>query len=272
MRDGRFFEVSKLTYFEAKKYEYNKTCTFDASCSPRPTFCLALLLEGTATFRDCAKDGGLIEIKPGDMILVPVATRYISQWTGDPRITYITLHFVFDYKSIFTKKKNFRLQKYTPTDFEAMKNKFEYVLKHQRADEMSHLGALSAFFDILSTILPHLQSQPQKQLDSRILGAIEYIEQNYIENITVDDLATAANMSASRFYPCFREALGVTPIDYLNHYRVNRAMMYLVSDTEMSVESISMAVGFESSTYFRRVFKKITGKTPREYRKISGEF
>jgi AraC-like DNA-binding protein len=87
----------------------------------------------------------------------------------------------------------------------------------------------------------------------------------------VDTLAAVANMSASRFYPAFKDALGATPVDYLNHYRVNRAMTLLVNETELSVEEISMRVGFESSTYFRRVFKRITGKTPKDYRKISAE-
>ena len=269
---AELFETSRLSRFTARKYEYNKTCTFDASCSPRPNFCLALLLEGTAVFRDCSVDGEEIFIKPGDMILVPVASRYVSQWTGDPSVTYITLHFLFDYPGIFTQKKNFRLQKYTPENFQWMLNKYECILENQNGEESDQLTALSCFFEILSTILPYLTSAPKRVLDARIADSVAHIEQHYAEDITVEDLAAVANMSASRFYPVFREALGVTPVDYINHYRVNRAMMLLVNETDLSVEEISMRVGFESSTYFRRVFKKITGKTPKEYRKISAEF
>ena len=269
---AELFEASRLARFVARKYEYNKTCTFDASCSPRPNFCLALLLEGTAVFRDCMGDGEEIFIKPGDMILVPVSSRYISQWTGEPRVTYITLHFLFEYPGIFTQKKNFRLQKYTPENFEWMREQYEYIVENQNGEESGQLGSLCRFFEILSTILPHLTSAPKRKLDSRIADSVAYIEQHYAEAITVDDLAAAANMSASRFYPVFREALGVTPVDYINHYRVNRAMMLLVNETDLSVEEISMRTGFESSTYFRRVFKKITSKTPKEYRKMSAEF
>ena len=49
-------------------------------------------------------------------------------------------------------------------------------------------------------------------------------------------------------------------------------MKSVIDILDLSVEEISMRVGFESSTYFRRVFKKITSKTPKEYRKISAEF
>ncbi len=269
---AELFETSRLSRFIARKYEYNKTCTFDASCSPRPNFCLALLLEGTAVFRDCSVDGEEIFIKPGDMILVPVASRYVSQWTGDPSVTYITLHFLFDYPGIFTQKKNFRLQKYTPDNFQWMLDKYQYILENQSGNESAQLTALSCFFEVLSTILPHLTSASKRKLDSRIADSVSHIEQNYAEDITVEDLAAVAKMSVSRFYPVFREALGVTPVDYINHYRVNRAMMLLVNEPDLSVEEISMSVGFESSTYFRRVFKKITSKTPKEYRKISAEF
>ncbi len=268
---AELFEASRLARFIARKYEYDKTCTFDASCSPRPTFCLALLLEGTAVFKDCMADHEEIFIKPGDMILVPVASRYISQWTGAPRVTYITLHFFFEYPGIFTQKKNFRLQKYTPDDFEWMRAQYENILEKQDGEEQDQLDALSRFFAVLSTILPHLTSAPRKKLDARVADSVAYIEQHYTEEITVEDLAAVANMSVSRFYPVFREALGVTPVDYVNHYRVNRAMMLLVNEPDLSVEEISMTVGFESSTYFRRVFKKITKKTPREYRKMSAE-
>ena len=264
--------ISRLAHFIIRKYEYDKGATFDASCSPRPRFCLALLLEGEATFRDCMGDGELIDIKPGDMIFVPYGMRYVSNWTGAPRVTYITAHFLFDSPGIFSRKNSYKLQKFTPSDFGEMRRKYEFILEKQSADETSQLAALSMFFEILSTILPHLRTAPQKKMDSRILRAIEYIEKNYTEPIAVDTLAAVSNMSTSRFYPAFRAALGATPVDYLNHYRVNRAMMLLTSDAEKSIEDISMEVGFESSTYFRRVFKKITGKSPKDYRKISAEF
>ena len=268
---AELFEVSRLTFFVTKKYEYNNPFTFDASCSPRPTFCLALLLEGEAVFFDCG-EGEEIPVKAGEMILIPIGSRYISKWTGAPRVTYITSHFVFETSSIFSRKKNFKLQKCVPDDFLRMKERYECIVEKQNGTDGEQLLALCRFFEILSTILPQLTSAPKKKLDSRIAAAVSYIEQNYSENISIDELSSVANMSSSRFYPVFRDALGVTPVDYINHYRVNRAIMLLNSEDEKSIEEISMSVGFESSTYFRRVFKKITGKTPKEYRKISTEF
>jgi transcriptional regulator GlxA family with amidase domain len=58
----------------------------------------------------------------------------------------------------------------------------------------------------------------------------------------------------------------MTPVEYINSYRVNRAILLLISNSGLSIEQIAELTGFESSAYFRRVFKAQTGKTPREYR------
>ncbi|MBQ8233914.1 MAG: helix-turn-helix transcriptional regulator, partial [Lachnospiraceae bacterium] len=88
---------------------------------------------------------------------------------------------------------------------------------------------------------------------------------------SIENLADISTMSVSRFFPNFKKAMGVTAIEYLNHYRVSKAIILLMNDSDLSIENISEQVGFESAAYFRRVFKKVTGKSPREYRKTSME-
>ena len=83
-------------------------------------------------------------------------------------------------------------------------------------------------------------------------------------------LAGSVNMSPSRFYPLFKRETGDTPTDYVNRVRIGRAIV-MMYDKSLSVEDVSEAVGYNSSIYFRRVFKKLTGKTPKEYMKTSVE-
>ena len=109
----------------------------------------------------------------------------------------------------------------------------------------------------------------EKKLSSYKLS-VEHIEKHFAEDISIETLAKVSNMSESRFYPCFKKALGVTPIDYINHFRINRAIIML-TDNRFTIEEISEKCGFQSSAYFRRVFKKITGKTPRDYKSTSFE-
>lgn len=152
-----------------------------------------------------------------------------------------------------------------------MQELFEYILQNYNGSEESQLCALSKFYLILSKIFAKLEAKNPKELDHRIEKAINYMENHFTENISVEELAEISNMSVSRFFPNFKKAVGVTPVEYLNHYRISQAIILLMNEDSLSIETISEKLGFDSAAYFRRVFKKITGKTPRDYRKSSME-
>ncbi len=262
--------ASRLNFFKAEKYEHGDHI-FDASCAPRPHFCMGLLIEGKADFAESCGNRESFSLSPGELVFVPITSRYVSHWHAAPYVRYISLHFAFDYPGIFTRNKNFKLQKIIPSDAQKTLSDFEFILNNYNGSETEQLYALAKFFEVLGTILPNLESGKAPQLDERIAQTIKYMESNYAENITAQELSAIANMSLSRFYPCFKKAVGVTPVEYLNRYRTSKAVALLTNNDDMTIESISGEVGFESSTYFRRVFKKITGKSPKDYRKISAE-
>lgn len=263
--------ASDLVFFKSERYVYLQHHVFDTSNCPRPHFCMGLITEGGGVFKNCAT-GELIHVGPGDIIFVPITSRYISTWDGAPRVSYISMHFIFNTPGIFSRQRNFELQKITPADFEGTRAIFEYVLAHYTSsDEATQLKVLSYFYGILSQALPQLKTRYEAPVDARLLRAVDYIEENYTENITVDQLAAVCQMSTSRFFPCFKKAMGVTPVDYMNHVRVRMAIIALMHSEDFSIESISEKAGFESAAYFRRVFKRITGKTPREYRRTAME-
>jgi AraC-like DNA-binding protein len=65
---------------------------------------------------------------------------------------------------------------------------------------------------------------------------------------------------------CFRKESGVTPIAYLNRYRVKQARQ-LLTDTDQSITEIALEVGFSDSGYFGRVFRREVGVSPEAYRR-----
>ena len=262
--------ASRLAFFKAEQYEYKSYNTFDTSACPRPHFCMGLVLSGKGFYTDC-ESGDVIEVTPGDIIFVPMGSRYISQWHGSPEISYISMHFIFDGPGIFSQQKNYILQKAHPVDFEKTKTDFLYVLDNYNKEETAQLCTLGKFFGILGEIFPSLKRKSAGTIDSRMEKAIEYIEKNYSTPISVDILAGFSNMSVSRFFPAFKKAFGVTPIEYVNSYRIRRAIILMLNNPEISIERISEDTGFDSSAYFRRVFKKATGKSPRDYRKTAME-
>lgn len=256
--------ASKLSFLTISSYSHEQYNFFDASSSPRPHFCMAILRRGRALFHDCDREID-IDLFPGDIIFVVQGGCYTSEWMGDPDVLYTSIHFSFEFSGAFPKDGKFFLQKVDSSLLPAdIQKNYDQMLKS--CEDNKTFETLESFYKILGAVTPHLKFKQSKAADSRIADAVEYIEQNYQRPLSVDELAAHANMSASRFFPRFREKMGMTPVEYINQYRVNRAILLLISNSELSIESIAEHTGFESSAYFRRVFKKITGVSPRKYR------
>jgi len=262
--------ISNLIFYKTEKYQYNIRNVFDVSACPRPHYCLGLIIKGKATFTDCSTNNE-ISVSAGDIIFVPMGSRYVSSWSGTPEIEYISIHFIFAMHSLFAKDNNYMLQSVRIDNFEKYKQMFEYSLINNNGSNENKLTVLSNFFCILADIFPRLKKHTHTSLNPKIIKVLEFIEQNYNQKINVDDLAEKAQMSVSRFYPYFKRELGITPIDYINNYRISRAILLLIDNKGESIENISELTGFESSAYFRRVFRRITGVSPREYKKTSME-
>lgn len=102
-------------------------------------------------------------------------------------------------------------------------------------------------------------------LNRYVEKAIAYIEQHYMEDIRVSDIAAACGLSESHFRRVFEENTGVRPNDFLNMVRVNKACeMMLKKDSSM--ENIGKAVGFQTTSGFNRNFKRLTGFSPLQWR------
>ena len=95
---------------------------------------------------------------------------------------------------------------------------------------------------------------------------IKYVENNYMEKISIADMAKEAGLSQSHFMKFFKNTMGTSFIDYLNDYRLTMVSRLLVS-SESSILDIAAESGFDNLSYFNRMFKKRFGMTPREYRK-----
>ena len=99
----------------------------------------------------------------------------------------------------------------------------------------------------------------------RLLPILEYINDNYNKNLTLDTVSSEFGLNPSYFSRMFKKAVGIGYTEYLNFVRVCRAEKLLRS-TDMSVLDIALEVGFSSVSYFNRVFKKIKNCTPSVYK------
>jgi transcriptional regulator GlxA family with amidase domain len=94
----------------------------------------------------------------------------------------------------------------------------------------------------------------------QILGRME---KYFAEPLTLDELAKEAHLSRRQFVRVFRQATGLTPIDYLIRVRIHQARRML-REGRQSIGEVALATGFSDGNYFSRQFKRITGRSPRE--------
>ncbi|MGN0636855.1 MAG: helix-turn-helix domain-containing protein [Huintestinicola sp.] len=96
---------------------------------------------------------------------------------------------------------------------------------------------------------------------------LKYIEQNYANDITLEELASIAGYSTYHFSRIFKKYSSTTFINFLNRRRIKAAELLLL-ESGSSITDVAMQVGFASLTTFNRVFKSINGCTPSEYKKL----
>ena len=96
--------------------------------------------------------------------------------------------------------------------------------------------------------------------------AMAYLHEHYADPISREDLARHVGLSDDYLTSCFHKELGMTPVAYLNRYRVQQAKQ-LLTYTHKSITEIALDVGFSSSSYFSRIFRRETGMTPEAYRR-----
>ena len=93
-----------------------------------------------------------------------------------------------------------------------------------------------------------------------------YIHEHYREKITIEDLVEHLGFSRSECFRCFRRFTGKNPVEYLNEYRLSKAVQ-LLRESEKSIEDISGECGFASASYFTNIFKGEYNKTPLQFRR-----
>lgn len=101
---------------------------------------------------------------------------------------------------------------------------------------------------------------------SRMKPMLEFIHTHYKDKVLLDEIADAGSVSRRECTRCFQRYTNLSPIDYLNFYRVRMAIHELLQ-TDNSIADIAADCGFHSSSYFGKIFQREMGCTPGEYRK-----
>ncbi len=107
----------------------------------------------------------------------------------------------------------------------------------------------------------------ESQKITAIKTVLSYITDHYHEKLYVQDLASQVNMNEQYFCRFFKRSIGKTPIDYINDYRLNKVIR-LLETGDAQITEICLECGFNNMGIFQRLFKRKTGITPLQYRKL----
>jgi AraC-like DNA-binding protein len=134
-------------------------------------------------------------------------------------------------------------------------------------------GALCSSMAVIASQLVPEQSGGENGIETvdeyRVKIAITFIKDHYAESITLGDIAESTNVSKSECCRYFKRTLHITPFEYLMKYRIYSAVIRLgdVSQPAESMSELATSVGFNSISYFNKLFKKYMLCTPTKYRR-----
>ncbi|OVE75957.1 hypothetical protein BVX97_02855 [bacterium E08(2017)] len=130
----------------------------------------------------------------------------------------------------------------------------------------SHLWQISILAEMLFSLYENIFRPQTTEHITPIERACYYMQRNYAQKITLEQLASVAHLTPNYLSRYFKKTYGMTPINYLLKLRIDAACAILET-TEDSLKYVSSRVGFTDHYYFSRVFRKLKGMPPGEYRK-----
>lgn len=202
-------------------------------------------------------------VKAGDFVLIP---KQMMHRTGGAYGVRILISFSEEFlKKTFTEKaiksmlECFKNTLITPEEEKS-------VLFKQLLTKLSDSSNSTEFAINLGVLLNELSKCEDKtNYESQISTIVSYINSNYADIRNIEQISD--EFYISKYYLChlFKKSIGITVIEYLNRIKIKNACNMMQS-TDMSLTEISQVCGFNSSSYFSKVFKEIMGKSPLEYK------
>lgn len=208
------------------------------------------------------------------------AAQKIREQDADCSIIFLTAYDEFSYarKAITVRALDYLLKPYDEQELmlvleeamrlteERMKARAAREQKHAQSQEGDGITG-DAFAEFCIPDLPREDSEDFGSIRlSKVTELIDkYIHENYKYDISMQDLARTMNYSEAYFCKLFKQCFNKNFTSYLTEFRVEEAKKLLKEPT-VNVKEIGKAVGYGDSNYFAKVFKRITGQSPTEYR------
>jgi len=238
------YEAASMRIFMKGERHVTRVC---------PHNVLLIVFEGVLKFNE---DGTDYEINHGEYYIQRKGGIQKGNYESDePKYLYI--HFNSDFvesgETILPVRGNYNMERLLPLCRKLDKYAHE---KRPRTE------VLSIFYEILSLL--YKKDKHENETARKIR---RYIEENYLDNITLQKLSKEFSFSKNHVINIFKAEYGVTPFEYINNIKIKNCE-YLLEVTGESIENIAFNCGFNNYSQFYRLFIRKNGMTPKEYRNL----
>lgn len=153
------------------------------------------------------------------------------------------------------------------TEGDKVKDIMLYIVGHSTSSSLHLTGQAFLFLDSLVESSKNKRTAIGSRLrDFYIREAMNFIEQNYTKDISVEDIADFCSLNRTYFGRVFKDTVGKTPQDFLIEYRMIKASN-LLKMTRLPIKDIALQVGYVNQLHFSRTFKSVFTTSPREWRR-----
>ena len=231
---------------------------------------------------------GIQELKPDHLYLVPSFTTH--SYLCDTHFAHYYLHIYEGHQSESSILEDFsfpteipagdlelplikrlcginptmQLPQSDPTSYDNNPTLIKNIIKNKQRTFCDKVESRGIVYQLMARFLK--DAQPKAEInDDRIQKVLSYIRKNIYKTIDIDSLAAISCLSKDHFIRLFRKEVNNTPLQYINQKKIEKAQLILITDS-MPIKNISYLLAYEDHSYFNRLFKKLTGVTPQQYR------
>jgi len=221
----------------------------------RPRHGIIYVLEGSALYE--MQDGSSFTARKDDILYMAKGEKYLTR-CPEEAFVHMTINFNMQGSIDLPRCRHAESGEKTRSEISRIVNEWNSRSPYYREKST---GLLYLLLTAQLDINQHSIGDKQSKLDR----AIEILSRDYSQNISVAQLAESCGISETYFRKLFQRVYGVSPMAYLTNRRISYARELLVN-TGLSVEDISYDSGYRDPAYFCRIFRKICGMSPSEYR------
>ena len=212
-------------------------------------------------------------VQAGRMVLIPPRMEQRYEYFGEEKPEVYWVHFTgSDVKNILRK---YEIPMDDPIFYSGASSVYSYIFKEMinelQTCRTGYEELLAMYLQQIFLLVQRTRQERKPTVTTYIQEEMEYarryFNEHYNEPISIQEYAESRNMSVCYFQRNFKQIVNHTPMQYLLTIRVNNAAS-LLETTDYSMAEIAAIVGYEDPLYFSRVFRKIKGMSPTEYRKL----